>query len=71
MDNEFAAKAVKRWHYLLRGNMCVSLLANEEGEVEGLFVSTPAGNKECFSMKEVDEFIDACMAEEFFSPTEH
>jgi hypothetical protein len=43
----------------------------DTGERLGLFVSTPAGNKECFSIKEINEFVDQCMNLDHFYATYH
>jgi hypothetical protein len=65
-------KAARRWSYLLHGNVCVSLIQDEaDDSTIGLYISTPKGAKECYSMRDADAFIDECMAGDFFSETQH
>lgn len=71
MKDDSNDKAAKRWAYLIHGNVCVSIMEADTGERLGLFVSTPAGNKECFSIKEINEFVDQCMNLDHFYATYH
>lgn len=71
MDPQLLAKAAKRWSYVLHGNVCVSLMQDEDDVTIGLFISTPAGSRECYTPQEVNEFIDSCIASEYFNDTQH
>ncbi len=55
------SKEAKRWRFLLAGNVYVSPMLDEDGNVACMLVETEAWATKCYSAQEVNDAVDRAM----------
>lgn len=54
-------QAAKRWRFMMSGNVTVSPVIDEDGEVMYMLVQTDEAATKCYSPQEVEKAVDIAM----------